>query len=56
MSDNVGAIQPSGIFKYTPTYNFLKSDIDSIDMITANPYSMTGSLFDQTGQMPYSSS
>lgn len=55
MSDNVGAIQPSGIFKYTPTYNFLKSDIDSIDMITSNPYSMTGSLFDQTGQMPYSS-
>lgn len=56
MSDNVGAIQPSGIFQYTPLYNFYNNpDIDNIDMITSNPYSMSGSLFDQMGQMPYSS-
>lgn len=44
MNNSIGAIQPIGLFQYTPTFMQNYADIDDIDMIS-NPYSMNGSIF-----------
>ena len=49
--ENIGAIQPTGLFQYTPTYLPNYADIDDIDMIS-NPYSMSGSIFGLNGMNP----
>ena len=50
MASNIGAIQPAGLFQYSPSF-MSYPDIDNIDMIS-NPYSMSGSIFGN-GMMPY---
>ena len=51
MASNIGAIQPTGLFQYSPTYLPNYADIDNIDMIS-NPYSMNGSIFGINGINP----
>lgn len=48
MDNSISAIQPTGLFQYSPTYLQNYADIDGIDMIS-NPYSMTGSIFGANG-------
>lgn len=51
MVSNIGAIQPAGLFQYTPSFMPNYSDIDDLDMIS-NPYSMYGSIFGMNGAIP----
>lgn len=51
MNNSIGAIQPAGLFQYTPTFMQNCTDIDDIDMIS-NPYSMNGSIFGINGISP----
>ena len=53
MVDNVGAIQPNGMFQYMPASGLGYCDFDSIDMdYSMYPIGMGGSIFSGCG-MPY---